>query len=123
MTDLMEQKLSTAVAISERLIHTAYSNRLAPEALHHEALPEIVKYINEIAQNSDLLSFIHHRQTCSWWKLHTFTNLTKKHLFWSSMFLWSLHTTSCPCMSSGHFRSTSTFAGMFRLHQRLGQPT
>ncbi len=55
----MEQKFGTAVAISERLIHMAYSNRLAPGALHHEALTKIVKYINEIAQNSDLLSFIH----------------------------------------------------------------
>jgi hypothetical protein len=59
MTNFMEQKFGTAVAISERLIHTAYNNRLSPGALHHEALVEIVKYINEIAQNSDLLSFIH----------------------------------------------------------------
>ena len=29
LTDLMEQKFGTAVAISERLIHTAYSNRLS----------------------------------------------------------------------------------------------
>jgi hypothetical protein len=36
MTDFMEQKFGTAVAISERLIHTAYSNRLSPGALHHE---------------------------------------------------------------------------------------
>jgi hypothetical protein len=28
MTDYMEQKFGTAVTISERLIHTAYSNRL-----------------------------------------------------------------------------------------------
>jgi hypothetical protein len=55
----MEQKFGTAVAISERLIHTAYSNRLSPGALHHEALIEAVKYINEIARNSDMLSFIH----------------------------------------------------------------
>ncbi len=59
MTDFMEQKFGTAVAISERLIHTAYSNRLSPGALHHEALIEAVKYINEIARNSNLLSFIH----------------------------------------------------------------
>jgi len=59
MTDFMEQKFGTAVAISERLIHTAYNNKLAPGALHHEALLEIVKYVNEIAENSELLSFIH----------------------------------------------------------------
>ncbi len=50
MTDFMEQKFGTAVTISERLIHTAYINRLSPGALHHEALLEIVKYVNEIAQ-------------------------------------------------------------------------
>jgi len=33
MTDFMEQKFGTAVAISERLIRTAYSNRLSPGAL------------------------------------------------------------------------------------------
>jgi hypothetical protein len=55
----MEQKFGTAVAISERLIHIAYNNRLAPGALHHEALTEIVKYVNEIPQNSHLLSFVH----------------------------------------------------------------
>ncbi len=59
MTDFMEQKFGTAVAISERLIHMAYNNKLSPGALHHEALLEIVKYINEIAENSELLSFIH----------------------------------------------------------------
>ena len=59
LTDLMEQKFSTAVAISERLIHTAYSNRLSPGALDHEALLAVVKYVNEIAQNSDMLSFVH----------------------------------------------------------------
>ncbi len=59
MTDFMEQKFGMAVEISEHLIHTAYTNRLSPGALHHEALLEIVKYINEIAQKSDLLSFIH----------------------------------------------------------------
>ena len=50
LTDLMEQKFGTAVAISERLIHTAYSNRLSPGALDHEALVAAVKYVNEIAQ-------------------------------------------------------------------------
>ncbi len=59
MTDFMEQKFSTAVAISERRIHMAYNNWLAPGALHHEALTEIVKHVNEIPQNSDLLSFVH----------------------------------------------------------------
>jgi hypothetical protein len=59
LTDLMEQKFGTAVAISERLIHTAYSNRLSPGALDHEALVAAVKYVNEIAQNSDMLSFVH----------------------------------------------------------------
>ncbi len=38
MTDFMEQKFGTEVTISERLIHTAYSNRLSPGALHHKAL-------------------------------------------------------------------------------------
>ena len=59
LTDLMEQKFGTAVAISERLIHTAYANRLSPGALDHEALVAAVKYVNEIAQNSDMLSFVH----------------------------------------------------------------
>jgi uncharacterized coiled-coil protein SlyX len=43
LTDFMEQKFGKAVAISERLIHTAYNNRLSPGALHHEVLLEIVK--------------------------------------------------------------------------------
>ncbi len=59
MTDFMEQKFGTTVNISERLFHMAYSNQLLPGALHHEALIKIVKYVNEIAQNSDLLSFVH----------------------------------------------------------------
>jgi hypothetical protein len=59
MTNFMEQKFRTAVAISERLIRTAYSNRLSPTALQHDALIEIVKYVNEVAANSDLLTFIH----------------------------------------------------------------
>ncbi len=59
MTDFMEQKFCTAVTISECLIHTAYNNRLSPGALHHEALLKIVKYINEVAQKSKLLSFVH----------------------------------------------------------------
>jgi hypothetical protein len=59
MTDFMEQKFGTAVAISKRLIRTAYSNRLSPGALQHDALVEIVRYVNQVATNSDLLSFIH----------------------------------------------------------------
>ncbi len=59
MTDFMEQKFGTAVTISECLIHMAYDNRLSPSALHHEALLEIIKYLNEIAQNSELLLFVH----------------------------------------------------------------
>jgi hypothetical protein len=59
MTDFMEQKFGTAVAISERLIRTAYSNRLSPGALQLDALLEIVPYVNEVAANSDMLSFIH----------------------------------------------------------------
>jgi hypothetical protein len=55
MTDFMEQKFSTAVAISEWLIHTAYNNCLSPGALHHEVLLEILKYVNEIAKNSEML--------------------------------------------------------------------
>jgi len=59
LTDFMEQKFGTAIKIAERLIRTAYKNKLAPRALHHEALLEIVKYVNEIAANSELMSFIH----------------------------------------------------------------
>ncbi len=55
----MEQKFGTAITILERLIHTAYDNHLSPGALHHEPLLKIVKYVNEIAQNSKLLSFVH----------------------------------------------------------------
>jgi hypothetical protein len=55
MTDFMEQKFGTAVTISERLIRTAYSNRLSPGALQHDALVEIVRYVNEVATSS----FIH----------------------------------------------------------------
>ncbi len=58
ITDLMEQKFSAAVAISEQLIHTAYSHRLAARALHHEALLKIVNYFNEVATKSEMLSFV-----------------------------------------------------------------
>jgi len=40
------------VDISECLIHMAYKNRLAPGALHYEVLLEIIRYVNEIANNS-----------------------------------------------------------------------
>jgi hypothetical protein len=59
MTDFMEQKLGAAIAISEHLIHTAYDYRLSPGALHHEALLEIVNYVNEVTDNSEMLSFVH----------------------------------------------------------------
>jgi hypothetical protein len=88
MTDFMEQKYGTAVAISERLIHTAYTNRLSPGTLHQEALLEIVKYINEIAKNSNLLSFVHQPSDIFWWKLLTFTNQMRKHSYSCSMCLW-----------------------------------
>jgi hypothetical protein len=52
MTDFMEQKFGTAVDISECLIHMAYKNRLVPGALHYEVLLEIIRYVNEIANNS-----------------------------------------------------------------------
>ena len=87
LTDLMEQKFGTAVAISERLIHTAYSNRLSPGALDHEALVAVVKYVNDIAQNSDMLSFVHqHCRTFFSSKPRTFTNRMRKLSFWSSKF-------------------------------------
>jgi hypothetical protein len=82
----MEQKFGTAVTISERLIHTAYSNRLSTGSLHHEAHFEAVKYVNEIAWNSDLLSFVHQPSAFSWWKHPTFTNRMKKLLCWCSTF-------------------------------------
>ncbi len=55
MTDFMEQKFGTAVTISECLIRTAYSNCLSPGVLHHDTLLEIVKYVNDITKNSDIL--------------------------------------------------------------------
>jgi hemerythrin len=38
MTDFMQQKFGTAIAISECLIHTAYNNHLSPGTLQHEAM-------------------------------------------------------------------------------------
>jgi hypothetical protein len=58
MTDFMEQKFGTAVSILECLIHTTYNNRLSPGALHHEVLLEIVSYVNKVADNSEMLSFV-----------------------------------------------------------------
>jgi hypothetical protein len=54
MTDFMEQKFGTAVAISERLIRTAHSNRLSPGALQLDAIVEIVRYVNEVAAKSNI---------------------------------------------------------------------
>jgi hypothetical protein len=59
MTVFMEQKFGMSVTILECLIHTAYANCLSPGALHHEVLLKIIKYVNEIAQSSKLLSFVH----------------------------------------------------------------
>ncbi len=50
MANFMEQKFGTAVTISICLVHMAYNNRLAPGALHHEVLLEIVRYVNKIAK-------------------------------------------------------------------------
>lgn len=58
VTDLMEQKFAAAIAILERLIHTAYDHRLAARALHHNTLLKIVKYVNEVSKKSKLFSFI-----------------------------------------------------------------
>jgi hypothetical protein len=93
MTNFMEQKFGTAVTISECLIHSTYSNRLSPGALHHEALIEIVKYVNEIAKNSNLLSFIHQPSIFFWWKLLTSTNRMRKFSCSYSTYRWSLRTT------------------------------
>jgi hypothetical protein len=59
LTDFMEQKFGTAIKISERLIRTAYKNRLAPGALHHDVLMQIIDYVDEVAAKSELLSFVH----------------------------------------------------------------
>ncbi len=58
LTNLMEQKFGTAIKIAERLIRTAYKNRLAPGALHHDVLLQIIDYIDEVAAKSELLSFV-----------------------------------------------------------------
>jgi hypothetical protein len=41
LTDFMEQKFGTAIKISEWL-RTAYKTRLAPGALHHVVLMQII---------------------------------------------------------------------------------
>jgi hypothetical protein len=119
MTDFMEQKFGSAIPISEGLIHTAYNNCLTLGALHHEALTEIVKYVNVIAQNSNLLSFVHQLSDI----FLVEKNQMRKLLFWSCTYLWLHHTTSCRCMSLYHYRSTSTFPATFPLRQKLAPPT
>ncbi len=54
----MEQKFSSAITISEHLIHTAYDHCLAAGAVHHNALTEVVKYVNEVAAKSEHFSFL-----------------------------------------------------------------
>jgi len=58
ITDLMEQKFLAAVAISERLIHTAYSYCLLAGAFYHKALLKIVSYVHMAATKSKMFSFI-----------------------------------------------------------------
>ncbi len=93
LTDLMEQKFGTAVAISECLIHTAYSNRLSPGALDHEALVAAVKYVNEIAQNSDMLSFVHKPSDLFLVETSYIYKPERKLLSWCSTFCLSRLTT------------------------------
>ncbi len=57
LTDFMEQRFGTAIKIAERLIRTAYKNRLAPGALHHDVLMQIIDYVDKVAAKSELLSF------------------------------------------------------------------
>jgi hypothetical protein len=64
LTDFMQQKFSTAIKISERLIHTAYKNRLAPGALHHGVLLQIIDYVNQIADKSENLLMTDLTKTC-----------------------------------------------------------
>ena len=90
ITDLMEQKFSVVVAISERLIHTAYSHRLTAGALHHEPQLEIsVNYVNEIAAKSEMFSFVN-EPFFFMWKVLTFINHKKTFLCSSC---WSHPTT------------------------------
>jgi hypothetical protein len=42
-SDFMQQKFGTAIKIAERLIRTAYKNRLASGALHHYVLLQIIQ--------------------------------------------------------------------------------
>jgi hypothetical protein len=88
MTDFMEQKFGTALAISKRLIHTAYNNRLAPGALHHEALTEIVKNINKITQNSNLQSFGHQPSNLFLVETSYIYKPDEKFFSWCSTSLW-----------------------------------
>jgi hypothetical protein len=59
LTNFTEQKFGTAIKIAERLIRTAYKNRLATGALHHNVLMQIIDYIDEVTAKSELLSFVH----------------------------------------------------------------
>jgi len=78
MTDFMEQKFGTAVAISKQLFHTAYNNRLSPGALHQcfWKLSSTLMRSLKIVNCSCL--FTNH-PICSWWRRHIFTDWTKKH--------------------------------------------
>jgi hypothetical protein len=50
----LKQKFFADMAICERLIQTAYDHRLAPGALHHDALVSIVNHANQVATKSNL---------------------------------------------------------------------
>jgi hypothetical protein len=59
LSNFMEQKFGTAIKIAEKLIRRAYKNRLAPGALNHDVLLQIIDCIDEVAAKSELLSFVH----------------------------------------------------------------
>jgi hypothetical protein len=93
MTDFMQQKFGTAVAISERLIYTAYSNRLL----------QVLSTMKPSSKRSSTLTRSPETATCchssanlptfSWWRHPIFTNRTRKLLCWCSTFHWSHLTT------------------------------
>jgi uncharacterized coiled-coil protein SlyX len=118
MTDFMEQKFGTAVAISEKLIRTAYSNRLSPGALQLDALVEIVRYVNEVAANSDMLSFIHKPSDLFLVETSYVYKPDEK------TFVLILHVplvtphTSCHFLSLYHFRSISISRATSQSHRR-----
>jgi hypothetical protein len=98
MTDFTEQKFGTSVTISECLIHTANGNQLSPGALHNEALLKIIKYVNEVAQNSNLLSFVH--QPSDLFLVETsYIYKPDENTFVNTMFHWSHRTTLCHFMN------------------------